>query len=314
MIPDNLSPDHFEEYLKVVKSKKTAMTYARAARKLLAWAKASSVSFESANPGMLDNFVRWMVEHENLAPASVKLMVAGARRYLRWLRKNGLGIPDFDSPDLPKVQHENPLVLSERSLGHYLYAATQAQEPARTAMLLLAATGMRSEEVTALELRDMLVEDHGGPRVIFKVLGKGGKVRYVPLHSGFVPYVSDFLRGWRNDKRHLDEKAKRPPNPYFFATHQGSHLQTRTLRNHLVQVRAYLGITELTSHVLRKTFATMLDQAGVSPFVTGQLLGHVRPPTLPSELTTTAKHYVHHGLAELIQAVEKIPFPFPGGT
>lgn len=311
MIPDHLSADHFEEHLKVVKAKKTASTYARAARKFRAWATEHETDLLSAGPASMDNFVRWMVRTENLAPASVKLMVAGARRYLRWLRKNGYPVPEFESPDLPKVQHENPTVLSERSLRQYLYAAMQSQEPARTAMLLLAATGMRSEEITALRLQDMLIEDHEGIRVIFKVHGKGGKVRYVPLHSGFVGFVSNFLRGWRNEKRHLDEKAKRSPNPYFFATQQGSHLQTRTLRNHMVQVRTYLGIPELTSHVLRKTYATMLDRAGVSPFIVGQLLGHVRPPQLPSELTTTAKHYVHHGILELVQAVEKIHFPFP---
>lgn len=62
----------------------------------------------------------------------------------------------------------------------------------RAILSVLLHHGLRREEVTNLKVKDFAQADRSGPRM--RVLGKGGKVRYLPIHPATLKLVATYLK------------------------------------------------------------------------------------------------------------------------
>ncbi len=70
-------------------------------------------------------------------------------------------------------------------------AATLKGKRDRAILSVLLYHGLRREELTHLKVKDFAQADRGGPRM--RVWGKGGKVRYLPIHPSTLELVATYL-------------------------------------------------------------------------------------------------------------------------
>jgi len=303
----DLSIDAFERRMTTTKSRETARVYARAARKLMRFLGEDPpegyVSLTDMPPNMLEDFVGWLVHTEGMRATTVRLMLIGAQQYVRFRRRQGETLVDFHDPDVPKAEHNPPRVLTVSEHREVLDAFLDVPEPSGTALTVMALTGMRSQEVVKLELGSIeLVTDPDFEDlrwVAFDVLGKGRKRRKVPMLLEGRDQLIDYLGEWR--ARHADPK-------WLFPSKNKKPMTTRSLRLHIEAVRDMTGISDFTSHVLRHTYATRLDELGVSEFLVMQLLGHEAPRAGSGIARVTARHYVQHDMANVLRRLRSVRF------
>lgn len=130
--------------------------------------------------------------------------------------------------------------------------------------------GLRREEISALDVSSII---GAGMREI-TVLGKGKKHRNVFIARAALVYVEEWLA-----RRGLD------PGPLFWRGRRGGRLAPgRRLSPSgvwevIVRVAAEAGVRNVTPHDFRRTYASMLFDAGVDPVTVQKLMGHEDPKT-----------------------------------
>jgi integrase/recombinase XerD len=117
-------------------------------------------------------------------------------------------------------------------------------------------SGLRVSELLSLS-KDSIVKVRG--RAVLRVLGKGGKERFIPLPKELAEELSEY-------SRNLEEKERLFPLSYS------------GVRYILRRISRECGV-KLHPHKLRHTFATMLVDAGVDIRVIQAFLGHASPST-----------------------------------
>ncbi len=139
-----------------------------------------------------------------------------------------------------------------------LQPLTTHHSPLTTHHLIYAA-GLRLEEATHLELRDI-----DSARMMLRVAcGKGAKERLVPLS----PRLLDELRGYW--------KVLRPTRWLFPGGAADRPIAPTTVQKSCKRAAREAGIAKHVSlHVLRHSYATGLLQAGVDLLTISRLLGH----------------------------------------
>jgi integrase/recombinase XerC len=274
----------FEGFIGATRRPRTAKSYGQGARKLLRYLEEAEITPENAPPGLMGNFVQWMVQEEKLEPASVKLFSIGANRFLDWRRNQGDEIPAFGKPDLPKVPEHVVEVLTPDQILLYVGLVSQnITEPSRTALLLLPFTGLRSGEMCELQLRHLgsAKDKNGKAHLLFDFPGKGAKRRRVPIADKGKKILRDYLEDWRDEYAFKDKG-----NAFLFPGRSEGHLSTRTMRDGFAFVRSKLGRGLITPHILRKTYCTELLRSGFKITTVAEVMGH-------SSINTTHKYYSH---------------------
>ena len=135
------------------------------------------------------------------------------------------------------------------------------------ALLLLYGPGLRRGEVRLLRREDVNLAQRW-----LRVMGKGRKMREVPLPEGCVPALRAYLAA-----RGADD------NPYFLAGRARRPLGERTLGRIVGRAARRTMGRHATPHQQRHSFATHLLQDGANLREIQQLLGH-------AQLTTTQRY------------------------
>lgn len=145
---------------------------------------------------------------------------------------------------------------------------------------LLFATGMRVGEVSALDLRDFLVEEG-----VFKVRGKGGRDR--------LAFVVD-KETVRIQREHLKTRVQiATASPALFVNPFGERLTTQGIADVIARLRREAGIERhVTPHMLRHTVATLLLRNGVDIRVVQEFLGHTSIATTQRYTHVTKEHLI----------------------
>lgn len=130
--------------------------------------------------------------------------------------------------------------------------------------------GARIAETVRLDVDDIRISARKG---VLRILGKGEKVRVVPLH----PQLRATLTGW------LDERGDWPgaaDGPALFLNRRGARLSVKGAHDIITGIAERAGLDdEPTAHVLRHTFATTLVRGGTDLVTVAELLGHARLET-----------------------------------
>jgi integrase/recombinase XerC len=130
-----------------------------------------------------------------------------------------------------------------------------------------------------------------------RVLGKGGKERFVPFNTT----TASALRAYLKDRELLilggaGSRAKVPPA--LFVNYRGTPLGTRSIdrlvKRYVIACSARLGISP---HALRHSFATHLLERGADLRAIQELLGHAR--------LSTTQRYTHVNAAQLLDVYRK---------
>lgn len=207
---------------------------------------------------------------------------------------------------IPLRRHAHPTVgyLSKEELAEILAQPDlQTDDGRRDAVLLsiLYDTGARVQELINLSVGDLRLD----PPAQLRLLGKGRKMRAVPLMDNTVQLLRDHLQ-----ENHLD-RPEQFDKPLF----QNARRQRLSrsgvryiLRKYLVRARTKFPALNRTvsPHTLRHTKGMHLLQSGISLDMIRDFLGHVD--------VKTTQIYARANLEMKRNALEKISDPSPVGT
>jgi integrase/recombinase XerD len=204
---------------------------------------------------------------------------------------------------IPLRRHARPTVayLSKEELAEILAQPDlQTSEGRRDAVLLsvLYDTGARVQELIDLSAGDVRLD----PPAQLRLLGKGRKMRAVPLMDNTVQLLRDHLQ-----ENHLDRREQFDEPLFQNARHQRlSRSGIRyILRKYLVRAQTILPTLKraVSPHTLRHAKGMHLLQSGISLDMIRDFLGHVD--------VKTTQIYARANLEMKRNALEKITDPSP---
>ncbi len=289
--------DDFLAYLRAVTpSTKTVLTYSQALPQLNTFLALTATALPLAPRNVLQDFVVWLVGRR-LGPRSVRTVYFGVRRYVEWLR-NRAPVPDFAEPDLPKPVHTQLLTFrTDAEIMEYLRVLDGLKglrEPTLSLMRLWPFCGLRLAEMLALrreDVGDTTVETADGPvvwRVLRVVAAKGGKWREVGVLPPGARVLDYYAKGaWT---------AKTATSPFLWPSQRGRG-RTPVHRDSVMDAFLKVALSmrqRVTSHCMRRTYATLLYRLGVPIETVSAMLGH-------KNVQTTLNFYVQIGLGDHLQ-------------
>jgi integrase/recombinase XerC len=197
-----------------------------------------------------------------------------------WLRRRGeLDVDPSSRLATPRRGRPLPRVLRPDQVDDLL-DAPPADSPLglrdRAVLELLYSTGARVSEVSGLDLPRIEL----GSRLV-RLLGKGRKERIVPLGEPAV----DRLAAWLDLGRPALLAAGGPATDAVFVNTRGDRLGVRGVRTVVERAAGAAGLSDVTPHTLRHSYATHLLEGGADLRSVQELLGH-------ASLATTQR-YTH---------------------
>lgn len=239
-------------------------TYERGLRKCQEFLDDTGLALEGDPQVLIDEYVRWL-DDQRYAIGSIRSYTSAPVDYCEWARGRGLRLPALAKPTLPSVQLRLPRTVPPELVREFLLAtARKAHEPARTALLLVPASGLRLAELAALELQHVRSPVGRMAAVVLGVEGPRGW-REVPLMIHGPRVLRSYLLG--------DRARRHPSSPYVFAA-RAEAVQVRTLYNWFRRIHQQIGApSAFTPDVLRRAYSSMLLDAGCGQIDVCHLLG-----------------------------------------
>jgi integrase/recombinase XerD len=208
------------------------------------------------------------------ASSTVARKMAALKSFASYLHRSE-STPDLLGRELvvPRVKKARPHAISTAEVELLLQAPLR-QQPARPeqvrdlAMLeLLYASGLRVSELVSLDTTDLDFDT-----MAMELRGKRGASRTVPLPRRCLKS----LRSWMGDPR---AAVANRGETALFVNHRGNRLTRQGFWLILKAYAARVGITSITPHTLRHSFAAHAMERGMDLKELQQRLGHVSSVT-----------------------------------
>ena len=298
---ETMSADPINEFLSTL-SVRTRQRYEAALADFSAWYRDNECyaqtngedpDFELLSPVEVQDYVQYLQTIRRLAPASINLRLAAIRSLLkhlgRSLRLRG-----------PKQVVPPVRALSARELGRLLAAAEGEgwTDRRNLAMLdLMARAGLRVGEVVSLTPSDLEINGRSGWLTVRS--GKGNKTRRVPLNSECRAALQAYLAVRPQGEQSTCVEPRRNIRcQALFLSRSFLPLSSRDVQRLVSDLARHAGLTDVTPHTLRHTFATRAVEKGVDLATLAAMLGH-------SRLETTGR-YLHPTAERMQEAVEGV--------
>lgn len=224
-----------------------------------------------------------------LKKTSVGRKLAALRSFFRFLvREKYLELSPASGIRAPKSEKPLPKALSVDEMERFFTRNAECGMRDMAMFELLYSSGLRVSELTSLNVHD-LDFDNGWLRVI----GKGRKERYVPVGTGAVKALKQYLplRSEIQSKTKIFTEA-------LFLNSRGGRLSARSVARIMKQCALMAGIAKNVSpHAFRHSFATHMLYGGADLRSIQELLGH-------SSLSTTQR-YTKADLAKLMEIYDR---------
>ncbi|NLY79208.1 MAG: tyrosine-type recombinase/integrase [Lysinibacillus sp.] len=174
---------------------------------------------------------------------------------------------------LPTYLNDEELRLLFKCIKHDQYHIRN-----KCIIMLMGLAGLRVIEIHNLNITD-LIRDEKEPGI--NVLGKGNKVRYIPLPIALYNLLLEYERMFR-------PTPKPEHNNAFFISKRGERISRRRVQmiveDTLKTLKSlpdfhYLQNKPLSSHKLRHSFGTRLVRSGVDLVTVQELMGHTNLST-----------------------------------
>ena len=266
-------------YLRTLTSPQTIKTYNTEIRLFVAYAVGD---LGKGLSGLTAEDVSLYREHLiNLyAPATAAKKLAVLRRFLIFTFMTGATIVNPEAlrffAKSPRVRQDPAYnVLTEDELQRMLNAARADNYRDYVMLAVMAGCGLREAEVVGLKLSDF--QDAGNGAVMLRVLGKGDKIRNVPISPDLWRLVQRYvLLTGRSLNSHTD--ARKP----LLTSRVGKDkpLTTRSVQNIVKKYVRAAGIAKpISPHSIRHTVGTNMAVNEAPLLVIQQFLGHSDPKT-----------------------------------
>ncbi len=224
-------------------------------------------SVEDISIDDLSNFVIFL-SLNGLKTTSIRRKLSTIKSFYSFLEEENLASNIVDEDvSVQKIAKNLPKFLTKNEIQKLLNATKKGDEDvfAYAVLNLLFSSGIRVSELVNLKLKNFKIEEK-----LLMVTGKGIKDRYVPLRDEAIYAINDYLKKVRNlIPRPLIDKE------ILFLNKNGRKYNRNSI---YYLVRKYASIAniqkEISPHVLRHTFATVLINNGASVRHVQEMLGH----------------------------------------
>ncbi len=284
--------ENFIRYLEVERrfSPRTVRLYEEAVTAFYAFLEEPAATPELMTTQNVRSYVAYGLDTGHSA-RTMNLQLSALSTWAQWLLRQGLleSNPVRKVPR-PKQEKRLPQFYSEKAVNNYFDESRRRVEENpddfrllrnRMILLVLYATGMRRAELCGLRISDF---DSG--RQLFRVLGKGDKLREIPVPALICQEILLYLEK-------LGEAYPDNPQQMFFLTDKGAPLYLafvdNVVRRELSGVEGFTG--KKSPHVLRHSLATHLLNRGADLSSIKEILGH-------SSLAAT-QVYTHNSFEQL---------------
>lgn len=272
----------YQSFLKIERglSDNTIQSYTRDIKKLVRFINEKNISMSPAKivEETIQQFIYEIAKKVN--PRSQARIISGLRSFFDYLVfENYRETNPTDLIETPKIGRKLPDTLSDQEIVKLISSIDLSKsqgERNRTILETMYGCGLRVSEVISLRLSDLFFDEG-----FIRVVGKGSKERFVPIHNQAQKYIHFYINEIRPhlpiDKKYEDT---------LFLNRRGKGLSRQMifmlLKN--LATKAQIG-KKISPHTLRHSFATELLKGGADLRAIQQILGH--------ESITTTEVYVH---------------------
>jgi integrase/recombinase XerD len=274
---------HFKNYLRLERSLSgnSVAAYIRDVEKLEEFLELSKIEVAPARveEAHLSAFLKYIGEL-GLAAHSQARMLSGIKAFFKYLLlENEITEDPTELLESPRLPRKLPDVLSYEEIESMLGAidhSTPEGTRNRAIMEVLYSSGLRVSELTGLQLTNCHF-DIG----FLRIIGKGDKMRLVPIGKEAIKYTQIYLDHVRGDIA-----PQKGSEDIVFLNRRGGQLSRVMVFLVIKNAAELAGIHKNVSpHTFRHSFATHLIEGGASLRAVQEMLGH--------ESITTTEIYTH---------------------
>ena len=284
----------YSHYLKIERglSSHTLQNYIRDVKKLISFLNKKKIS--SSPIAIKDEVIQQFIYEiaKEISPRSQTRIISGLRSYFNYLIfENYRASNPTDLIETPKIGVKLPDTLSEQEINNLISAIdlSKAEGERNRAMLeTMYSCGLRVSELIDLKISDLFFDEG-----FIKIVGKGNKERFIPIHFSAQKYIILYMNEIRT---HLT--IKKGFEDTLFLNRRGKSLSRQMIFMILKDLAIKIDLNKkISPHTFRHSFATHLLKNGADLRAIQQMLGH--------ESITTTEVYVHLDTGYLKEIVEK---------
>jgi len=284
----------YSHYLKIERglSSHTIQNYIRDVKKLISYIDKKKITCTpiEINEDLIQQFIYEIAKE--ISPRSQARIISGLRSFFDYLIfENYRESNPTDLIETPKIGVKLPDTLSEHEINSLISAIdlSKAEGERNRAMLeTMYSCGLRVSELIHLKISDLFFEEG-----FIKIVGKGNKERFVPIHSSAQNYIMLYMNEIRS---HLS--IKKGFEDTLFLNRRGKSLSRQMIFMILKALAIKINLNKkISPHTFRHSFATHLLKNGADLRAIQQMLGH--------ESITTTEVYVHLDTSYLKEVIEK---------
>ena len=284
----------YSHYLKIERglSYHTIQNYIRDVKKLVYFLDEEKISSSpiGINEELIQKFIYTIAKE--ISPRSQARIISGLRSYFDYLIfENYRESNPTDLIETPKIGVKLPDTLSEQEINSLISAIdlSKAEGERNRAMLeTMYSCGLRVSELIHLKISDLFFDEG-----FIKIVGKGNKERFVPIHFSAQKYIILYMNEIRTQLT-----IKKGFEDTLFLNRRGKSLSRQMIFMILKALAIKINLNKkISPHTFRHSFATHLLKNGADLRAIQQMLGH--------ESITTTEVYVHLDTSYLKKIVEK---------
>lgn len=276
---------NFKSYLTLERSlsENSIEAYLRDVQKLweyLEIAGEPDIQPETVTDKHIFNFFYYIGEL-GLETTSQARILSGLKAFFKYLLLEDIIITDPMSLIVsPRIGRKLPATLTFPEIERMLDAidlSTNEGTRNRAILEVLYSSGLRVSELVEMKLTECYF-DIG----FLRIIGKGDKVRLVPIGRDALHYVKIYLETIRNQQDNIKPEAEN----HVFLNRRGNKLTRVMIFLIIKDLAAKCGIQKnISPHTFRHSFATHLIEGGADLRAVQEMLGH--------ESITTTEIYTH---------------------
>ena len=284
----------YKHYLNIERglSKNTIDSYVNDIKKLILFLEKNEVSISPIriDKEFIQKFIYDVAKKVN--PRSQARIISGLRSFFEYLifedyRKTN----PTDLIETPNIGRKLPDTLSEDEINQLITSIDLSDsqgERNRTILETMYSCGLRVSELITLKISDLFFEEG-----FIRVIGKGNKQRFIPIHYTAQKYILNYTKQVRNQMT-----PQKGFEDTVFLNRRGKGLTRQMILIILKDLAIKINLSKkISPHTLRHSFATHLLKNGADLRAIQQMLGH--------ESITTTEVYVHLDTSYLKKIVEK---------
>ena len=284
----------YNHYLNIERglSENTIDNYIRDVKKFVAFLEKKEVSISPIQ--ITEEFIQEFVYDisKKTSPRSQARIISGLRSFFEYLIfENYRESNPTDLIEAPKTGRKLPDTLSEEEINSLITAIDLSKnegERNRAMLETMYSCGLRVSELIHLKISDLFFDEG-----FIKIIGKGNKERFVPIHVRAQKYIILYMNEIRT---HLS--IVKGFEDTLFLNRRGKSLSRQMVFMILKELAIKINLQKkISPHTFRHSFATHLLKNGADLRAIQQMLGH--------ESITTTEVYVHLDTSFLKKVVEK---------